>query len=80
MLNVLDEFKCAQEENYWKWIQPKNGVFSVNPTYSLLVKLLVWEERCSNGEKTVLSYLWKSLSPSRVMAFIFEHLSGRIPT
>jgi len=67
-------------EDAWKWRAEENGLFSVNSTYILSAKLIVWEDGWSDIEKEVFSYLWKGATPSRVVAFSWKLLFDRIPT
>lgn len=74
MIEVLEGFNCTQQMNYWKWIPKENGMFSVSSAYTLLEKSLVSEDKWSDIEKRVYSYIWKGKAPSRVIAFSWKLL------
>lgn len=77
---MLEGFYCSQGTDSWKWRSEENGLLWVNPTYILLEKLMVWEERWGEVEKKVFRYLWKGQAPTRVVAFTLKLLLDHVPT
>ena len=64
----------------WVWKAKEGGVLSVKSSYKKLEKLLVSEEGRSLQKKKVFEAIWKSPTPTKVVAFSWQLLHNRIPT
>lgn len=62
------------------WKAEEGGEFTVKSSYLKLEKLLVLEEGKDLQEKKVFKEIWKSLAPSRVVAFSWKLLLDGIST
>lgn len=76
----LEGMSWSHEEDRWKWGLEESGMFSVKSTYGKLEGMVLREDLWSVTEKRVFSKIWKSLAPSRVVAFSWKLLYDRIPT
>jgi len=66
--------RWSHEEDRWRWGLEESGIFSVKSTYDKLVGLVLEEDLWSMEEKSVFAKLWKSLAPSKVVAFSWKLL------
>ena len=76
----LDGFARTQEVDRWRWKLEEDGCFSVNSLYTKLESVMLGENGCTMEERRVLSQIWKSGVPSKVVAFSWKLLLDRIPT
>lgn len=65
---------------FWDEIPEECGLFSVKSTYSVLENLLLLGLDVGVVNDGVFALLWKSPAPSKVVAFSWSLLLGRIPT
>jgi hypothetical protein len=72
----------AEGEYSWDWKSEDRGIFSVKSCYLVLEMLWLVDEGVTLEEVVVFLYLWKSLEPSKVLAFsltlVFEHIPTRL--
>ena len=80
MLLDLQGFECSQGEDEWRWTLEGGGGFTVRSMYKKLEVVSRGEEGWGEEENHVLSQIWKSGAPSRVVAFAWKGLLNRIPT
>lgn len=66
ILNVLSD--------RWVWTKNSSGVFSVSSAYHLLAEPSSSVERLSDQMIDILNKVWKSHTPSRVIAFSWQLL------
>jgi len=69
LLTDLEGFEVSQEEDVWKWRLVEGGNFSVKSSYDKFEGLLLLEEDRREEENKVFTCLWRSLTPSKVVAF-----------
>lgn len=76
-LGVWTRLEC---EDMWWWKPEENGVFTVCSTYKLLADSLLPPGALSRTKEVAFRLVWKSLAPSKVVAFSWQLLRDRIPT
>jgi len=76
----LDGMSWSNQDDSWSWRLEETGVFSVKSAYELLEGLVVTDDLWGDEEKTVFENLWKNLTPSKVLAFVWKTFLNRIPT
>lgn len=69
LLKDLEGHRCNNFEDRWEWKLEEGGKFSVKSSYKNLEDLLILEDKWSDGEKKVFGNTWKSMAPSKVVAF-----------
>lgn len=67
-------------EDVWQWRLDDGGRFTVNSMYKKLEGLLLEERSVTEDQGRVFGNIWKSLAPSKVVAFSWKLLLDRIPT
>jgi hypothetical protein len=77
---ILEPVVLSLEEDCWKWKADVEGFFSVKSSYKLLSEVLSDEDGREEILVNVLSQIWESAAPSKVLAFSWQLLLGRIPT
>jgi hypothetical protein len=77
---ILEPVTLSLEEDYWKWKVDVEGVFSVKSVYKFLSETLKAEDGREGALVKVLGQIWESGAPSKVIAFSWQLLLGRIPT
>jgi hypothetical protein len=84
LLNELIEsfltLSLSDEVDAWKWRLEDDGNFSVCSTYVLLGSIFSPALELGVHELRVLNNIWKSPTPSKVIAFSWKLLRNRIPT
>jgi len=76
----LEGFRGRQEEDAWRWRLVVDGRFTVKSLYSKLEGLMIEEDSITLEQRKVFSRIWKSVAPSKVVAFSWKLLHNRIPT
>jgi hypothetical protein len=64
----------------WVWKPDREGGFSVNSCYKLLLNLFYGEVPLNEVEKVIFREIWRSKAPAKVLAFSWTMLLDRIPT
>jgi hypothetical protein len=59
----------SHDEDEWKWKLEDNDVFSVSSMYKVLEVLLILEDGLNAEGQKVFSYILKSTTPSKLVAF-----------
>lgn len=80
LLKDLEGHRWNNFEDRWDWKLEEGGKFSVKSSYKNLEDLLILEDKWSDGEKKVFGNTWKSMAPSKVVAFSWKLLLDRIPS
>ena len=80
MMEDLNGFRGGQEEDVWWWRLEENGSFTVKSMFTKLEGLILGESPLSYANRRVLSRIWKTDAPSKVMAFSWKLLLNRIPS
>jgi len=80
LMALLEGVVFGSEEDRWDWLADEEGMFSVKSAYSILENIFLVEEGLGALEEEVFSLLWKSLAPSKVVAFSWSLLLDCIPT
>jgi hypothetical protein len=77
---MKQRIKPNAEEDSWKWVQNEDDNFTVKSTYLLLGTIFSPESGVGVHELRVLSNIWKSPAPSKVITFALKLLRNRLPT
>jgi hypothetical protein len=80
LLENFPPFSMLEEEDSWKWVQSEDGNFTVKSTYLLLNNIFSPDSGLGDHDLRVLSIIWKSPAPSKVIAFAWKLLRNRLPT
>ena len=80
LMMVLQSNRGGQAEDGWWWSPEEGGFFWVKSSYNVLLERLVLTEESNMVEEAIFKVLWKSATPSKVIAFSFALLLDRIPT
>ena len=80
LLEDLEGFMRTQEDDVWRWRLEEEGRFTVKSMYKKLEGLLLEARSVMDDQGRVFLNLWKSKAPSKVVAFSWKLLHGRIPT
>ncbi|XP_039689993.1 uncharacterized protein [Medicago truncatula] len=71
--------KTVSVDSWW-WKLEDEGKFTVSSSYEFLVGLVSPHEFLLETKEMVFGSVWKSLVPSKVVAFYWQLLLDRIPT
>jgi hypothetical protein len=80
LLNLLTPIHLSNNSDEWKCQFSTGGMFSVSSLYRYLSGIIIPPISLDPGLVRELSYLWKSLAPSKVIVFSWQLLLGRLPT
>lgn len=80
VMEDLEGFRGCQGEDTWRWRLDSDGRFTVKSMYVKLEGLLLEEGSTTLEQRKVFSRIWKSVAPSKVVAFSWKLLHNRIPT
>ncbi|MCH95961.1 hypothetical protein A2U01_0016944, partial [Trifolium medium] len=80
LLSLVNTVAFSNEIDVWAWGPENGGVFTVNSTYRFLDSMTDTDLQFSPTEEGVFRFLWKSKTPSKVTAFVWQLLLDRIPT
>jgi hypothetical protein len=84
LLNDLVEsfthFTLTEEDDAWKWVFEEDGRYSIKSTCVYLGSIFSPEPMFGDQELRVFSNIWKSPTPSKVIAFSWKLLRNRLPT
>jgi hypothetical protein len=76
----LPVLALTEERDRWCWELEDSGVFTVKSMYLALERIFSLETLLGPQELRILSYIWKSLAPSKVIAFSWRLFRNRLPT
>lgn len=79
LLEVLNGNVRTEGIDRWAWRLEEGGVFFVKSAYKKLVSMESQTVTMGEEEKKVFGQVWKSLAPSKVVAFSWKVLLNRIP-
>ena len=81
---ILKMKPVMEEDDYWTWVDNKNGSYSVRSGYWLFDKLNITEEKVIVNALPSLNALtesvWKVETAPKIRAFMWRALSNAIPT
>jgi hypothetical protein len=80
LLEILQSVTFSLEEDSWRWMVDEGGEFTVNTSYHYLVEELTIDAHEDGDVLNVLTQIWESPAPSKVIAFSWQLLLDRIPT
>jgi len=80
LLALVASFCWSGVEDSWRREPEDECFFSVKSCYTLLQSLCLLEVGVSDEEEIVFENLWKSLTPSKVVAFSWTLLLDKVPT
>jgi len=80
LMEDLERMTWSPSEDVWRWNLEENGVFSVKSAYENLVALSGTANLWGVEELRVFEKLWKSPTPSKVVAFAWKVLLNCVPT
>jgi len=80
LLALLEGFTLGEDNDKWWWTPDDGGLFSVNSCYRVLEGIVLLEVGLSAFEERVFGDIWKSSTPSKVVALSWMALLDRIPT
>jgi hypothetical protein len=80
LCDVISSFFPGTVDDSWTWLGDGVQGFTVKGAYLLLESSVVHSRQVTQVEEVVFKRLWKGLSPSKVRAFVWQLLLGRIPT
>lgn len=80
LIEDLEGMTWSISEDEWRWSLDETGVFSVKSAYEKLIGLVESEEVWGAEEFRVFENLWKSPTPSKVVALAWKVLINRVPT
>jgi len=80
LLALLDGFALGTFNDKWRWMPDDGGAFSVRSSYRVLEGILLLEYGLNALEESVFGGIWKSPTPSKVIAFSWMAFLDRIPT
>lgn len=80
LLLDLHGFEVSLEEDVWCWKLEKGGCFTVSFIYKKLAEASLAKEVWGEAENRVFAQIWKSPTPSKVVALSWKGLLNRVPT
>jgi hypothetical protein len=80
LVELLESVTLTEEDDVWRWLPDEKGEFSVKSSYCYLVEELEAAGEEEVGLVNVLSHIWESPAPSKIIAFSWQLLLDRIPT
>jgi hypothetical protein len=70
----------SNETDHWNWVLEGNGSFTVKSVYLMLGAVFNSDSVFNDDQLRVLNNIWRSPTPSKVIAFVWKLLRNRIPT
>jgi hypothetical protein len=80
LLGLIEGFQPLQEEDRWRWKADPDVGLTAKSAYQTLLLLQRQEGELSMLQKYCFNNIWKSVAPSKVIAFTWQLLLDRIPT
>ena len=80
LLQVATRLSRVDREDRWSWSCSPDGRLSVKSAYSIHIKGLPATGTPVGEELLIVSRVWKSWAPSKVIVFSWQLLFDRIPT
>jgi hypothetical protein len=80
LLHMIEQFQPNQQEDVWKWRENMEDGFTVKSCYELLYKIFRAPAATDPFKDFVFSNIWRCAAPSKVCAFSWQLLLGRIAT
>jgi hypothetical protein len=78
--NVLVSVSLSLEDDSWRWLPDEEGMFSVKSAYKRLLEDSELEDDVDGALIQVLTQIWDSPAPSKVITFSWQLLYDRIST
>jgi hypothetical protein len=79
-VDSLPLIALSDDDDVWTWKLEDDGCFTVNSNYVLLGTIFSPDPTFGPYELRVFNNIWKSLAPTKVIAFSWKLLRNRLPT
>ncbi|WJX66076.1 hypothetical protein P8452_50669 [Trifolium repens] len=79
-MEAISQFSPTSTPDRWLWMGDGTKGFQVKDAFLLLENLSPNRRRLDSNEGFVFKKMWKCMAPSKVRAFVWQMLLGRIPT
>jgi hypothetical protein len=80
LIQSIDHFQPTTQEDKWLWKENLEDGFTVKSCYDLLHRTFNAPIEIGSLKKYVFSNIWRCAAPSKVCAFSWQMVLGRIPT